>query len=217
MGRILIFVGVLMLIAAFGLPFVSSLGFLDSIGSITQEAMREPTAAELCNAGETLDIVQGASTRTTGSQGSSGRPTSYFCVDAAGERRDVTGSFVGELLTNVTGSTGGIAQFITGSLASVGLTFGGIALIVVGALMASRNSRRPRQVTGMQSPFGPSNNSPIGVGPTTPVINVDQQTFGQHDANSVVNFVRDQLDAAYRSGQISREDYDRSIENLNRR
>lgn len=220
MGRILIVVGVLMLIAAFALPFASSLGFINNIGAFTQEVTRDPTAAELCNTGETLDIVQGPSTRTT-STSTAGRVTTYFCVDASGERRDVTGSFVSDLFTTVGSTTGGIGQLISGSIASVGLSVGGIALIIFGALIASRGSRRPRQVFGAQYPFNPSNNpsanSPIGVGPATPIVKVDQDNFGQHDANSVVNFVRDQLDAAYRSGQISRDDYDRAIEKLNRR
>lgn len=225
MGRLLILIGVVMLVLGFVIPISSSMGFLSNMGGLVQNVAREPTAAELCNTGETLEVTQGASSTTgTGSNRVTGRTTLYTCVSATGERRDVTGSVVEDIISDITGSTSGLGSFISGIGMTVALSVGGIGLIIFGAILATRDQRKPRlvQTFGPGYPSGSpiaGNDSPVvGAAPKQPYINYNDPNFAKpQDANSVVNFVRDQLDAAYRSGQISREDYDRAIEKLNRR
>lgn len=199
MGRVLVIVGVLLLIVGVALPFASSFGFMRDIGSFTQSVVTDPTAAEFCEPSETLETEQGASTRTgTSSTSGTGRTTLYFCVNSSGERRDVTASVVGNLLGEAATLGGPIGSIITGSIGAVALTGGGIALIVIGALVAARSgSRSARRIVGVEQPFNPTNPGEAG--------------------QSMIDVLKAQLDAAYRSGQLSREDYDRALEQLKRR
>ncbi|MBK9123470.1 MAG: hypothetical protein IPM16_10180 [Chloroflexi bacterium] len=199
MGRVLVVVGVILLIVGVALPFASSFGFMRDIGSFTQSVVTDPTADEFCQPGETLEIEQGASTRTgTSSTSGTGRTTLYYCVTGAGERRDVTASVVGNIIGEATSLGGPIGSILTGSIGAFALTGGGIALIVIGALVAARSgSRSARRIVGVEQPFNPTN---AGV-----------------QGQSMIDVLKAQLDAAYRNGQLSREDYERALEQLKRR
>lgn len=199
MGRILVVIGVLVLIAGIALPFVSSFDFMRDISSFTQNVITEPTAAEYCNAGETLEVEQGASTRTgTSSTSGTGRTTLYYCVSGASERRDVTAAVVKNIIGGATSFGGPVGSLLAGGIGSFALTGGGIVLIIVGVLMAARSgSRSARRIVGVERPFNPTNAGGQG--------------------QSMIDALKAQLDAAYRSGQLSREDYERALEQLKRR
>ncbi len=199
MGRILVVVGVVLVIVGVIVPFANSFGFMRDIGSFTQNVATEPTADELCEPGETLEVVQGPSTRTgTSSTSGTGRTTLYYCVTSAGEQRDVTATVVGNLIGEAATLGGPIGSILAGSLGSMVLAGGGIGLIVIGALVAARRgSRTARRVVGVEQPFNPTNTGGGG--------------------QSMVDMLKVQLDAAYRNGQLAREDYERALEQLKRR
>ena len=226
MGRILVIIGVLMLAAGIIVPFAGSFGFLSNIGQINEVVTADE--AELCNDGETLETDSGPSTRTSTDNFTTGRNVTYYCVNASGDRRDVSEAFFSGMLTETGGIFSGVGSMLTSGLAATGLSMGGVALIIVGVLMTVRT--RPRVVNqfgqpvtridlrGGNSPVGtsPFGNSPIGVPPTSANPTQTPPNAGGMQGD-VIDFVRDQLDTAYRNGQITREDYDRAVEKLNRR
>lgn len=199
MGRTLVVVGVVLLIVGVILPFATSFGFMRDIGSFTQNVATEPTAEELCEPGETLEVVQGPSTRTgTSSASGSGRTTLYYCVTSAGGQRDVTAAAVGNLIEGAATLGGPIGSILAGSLGSMVLAGGGIGLIVIGTLVsARRGARTARRVVGVEQPFNPTNTGGGG--------------------QSIVGMLKAQLDAAYRNGQLTREDYERALEQLKKK
>ena len=227
MGRLLILIGVLMLAAGVIVPFAGSFGFLSNMGQIDEIVTADE--AELCNDGETLETESGPSTRTSTSDFTTGRTVIYYCVDGDGGRRDVSETFYTGMMRETGSIFGGVGSMLTSGLAATGLSMGGVGLIIVGVLMTFRT--RPRVVNqfgqpvtridlrgGGNTPIGtsPFGNSPIGTAPNS-VNSVQTPPNAGGMQGDVIDFVRDQLDAAYRNGQITREDYDRAIEKLNRR
>lgn len=194
MGRLLIVLGVILLIVGIALPFVSSTGFLRGIGGIQDTVTA--TAEELCNPGEKLIEEGGASGRTGTSDFGTGRTVTYYCENEAGERRDVSDKFYNQMLTGVGGIFGSVGSLLTGGLAGMGVSVIGILLLVVGIILSVR--RRPRQAAAYTVNF--QQGSPMILGGN-----------GQ-----MADFVRQQLDAAYQSGQITREQYDAALEKLKR-
>lgn len=226
MGRLLIVVGVLMLAAGVIVPFAGSFGFLSNMGQIDEIVTADE--AELCNDGETLETVSGPSTRTSTDGFGTGRNVTYYCVNAEGERRDVSEAFFSDMMAGTGSIFSGVGSMLTSGLAATGLSMGGVALIIVGVLMTFRTGPRVvnqfgQPVTrinlrGGNSPVGvsPFSDSPVGVPPSSANPTQSPPNAGGMQGD-VIDFVRDQLDTAYRNGQITREDYDRAIEKLNRR
>ena len=227
MGRILVVIGVLMLAAGVIVPLAGSFGFLSNIGQIGEIVTAD--AADLCETGETVETEGGASGRTSTSDFTTGRTVLYYCVDTNGGRRDVSESFYSQMMRESGGILGGVGPMLTSGLAATGLSMGGVALIIVGVLMTVRT--RPRVVNqfgqpvtridlrgGGSSPVGtsPFGNSPVGVPPSAANSTQTPPNAGGMQGN-VIDFVRDQLDTAYRNGQITREDYDRAVDKLNGR
>lgn len=225
MGRILVVIGVLMLAAGVIVPFAGSFGFLTNMGQIGEIVTADET--ELCNDDETLETESGPASRTSTDDMTMGRTVLYYCVNEEGERRDVSETFISDMMSETGGILGGVGSMLTSGLAATGLSMGGVALIVVGVLMTVRT--RPRVVNqfgqpvtrinlrGGNSPVGtsPFGNSPVGVPPSSANPTQTPDVGGMQ--GDVIDFVRDQLDTAYRNGQITREDYDRAVDKLNRR
>lgn len=225
MGRILVVIGVLMLAAGVIVPFAGSFDFITNIGQIDEVVTAE--AADLCETGETLETEAGASSRTSSGNFTTGRTVLYYCVDANGSRRNVSDTFYSDMLEGTGGILSGVGSMVTSGLAATGLSMGGVALIVVGVLMTVRT--RPRVVNQYGQPVTRINlrggNSPVGTSPFDNPVGIPPSGANptQTPPNAggmqgdVVDFVRDQLDTAYRNGQITREDYDRAVDKLNRR
>lgn len=128
MGRLLLFCGIVLVIlgiAGVGLGLTSIGG---SFFNLVSDAIN-PTAAELCNAGETLDQVEGPDEYTAGE--GYRHTVRYFCVSAAGERREVTGSFVQGMLGQAFGSVPAMfLPMIGGCVLAVGIFFTIIGLVL---------------------------------------------------------------------------------------
>jgi hypothetical protein len=166
----------------------------------------EATAAELCQPGETLVAEQGASSYTPG-QGS-GRPTVYYCVDDAGNRRDVTGEFVEGLFGQVTGLIPGFMSGIGVTLITSALTTVGAVLLVIGLILTFTRRTRSNVLLGAQV---------VGITPQT----LDSLRHNQH-VTTVIPGVSGsdlsarlrQLDEARKAGLITQDEYDRLRQQL---
>jgi hypothetical protein len=231
MGRFLVIVGILMLVAGIAVPIATSLSVFGNFGAQIEDAIN-PSAEEYCNPGETIETTAGASSRTTTNGFTTGRVMSYFCENSAGERREVTDAVNRDIIGSPSGFLGSIGSMVAGPLAAIGLSMGGIVLIIAGVLMSVRSRARVYQFGQPYAQPGASavnlrGNSPVGTSPfgdsPVGVPPAGGYTLPQPPPNAggmqgdVVDFVRNQLDTAYRNGQISRDDYDRAVEKLNRR
>ncbi|MBX3063709.1 MAG: hypothetical protein KF726_12070 [Anaerolineae bacterium] len=194
MGRLLILLGVILLVVGVALPFISSTGFLRGIGGIQNTVTA--TAEELCNPGEKLIEEGGAAGRTGTSDFGTGRTVTYYCENEAGVRRDVSEKFYNQMLTGVGGIFGSVGTLMTGGLAGMGVSVVGVLLLIFGIILTVR--RRPRQMAAYTVNLQQGNPMILG------------------NRGQMADFVRQQLDAAYQNGQISREQYDAALEKLNR-
>ena len=138
LGFVLIFAG----IGGMAFSFVSNA--MGSVSGIVDLAVNHQTAArKACNANEHLQVEQGPEEYDPVNQ-TYGRPTQYYCVNAAGVRRDVTGAFV----NNLFGQIGGIFSGGGLQLPWLALSGFGFVLIVLGLLI---RRRRPDTPVGVQS------------------------------------------------------------------
>lgn len=127
MGRLLIVFGLVLTIA--GVIGGGTMMF-NAIQNGTAAAISGPVESEVCQTGETLVEELGASEYTPG-QGSS-RPIQYFCVDADGTRRNVTGEFVEDLFGSLTSALPTLGV----GLVLMVLPCIGVPLMVVGIILA---------------------------------------------------------------------------------
>lgn len=136
MGRLVLLLGIVLLLAGIG---GMALGFVPSFQLPTVATGTEDLQAKLCRDGETLVTAGGPSEYRPG-QGYS-RSVTYYCEDAEGNRRDVTGQFAQDLF-------GQIGQVF--SSISFGFRFEFIALFIIGLLLtivgAATIRRRVRTV-----------------------------------------------------------------------
>lgn len=153
MGRVLTVLGVLTLLVGIAGTIFSVAGpFLNLSGlpfnfnpaqSAVDSALEGPQAEDLCEPGEQIVTEGGQSER--GPTGEWRHPVRIYCVDDAGNRRDVTENFAGDLVgqafDSLPGFLGGIGlSFCFSSL--IGL---GIVLMVIGLVVSRR--RQPQIVT----------------------------------------------------------------------
>ena len=147
-----------------------------------------PTAAELCNPGETLDEVRGAE-EYTALEGYR-RSVRYFCVSDAGVRREVTGSFVTGMLSEALRGLGVFAiPLLSSCLCTVGIFF-----TVIGALLSRRKAMLAVNNFAFPEDFGTSPASASRQLPPT--------------SAALTHRLR-QLEDARRSGLISEDEYQR--------
>jgi len=207
-GRLFTGLGLLMILAGIGgIVFSMVNPSMFNIEELANNLGRSPTAAELCNAGETLEEATGSSEYTPG-QGY-GRSVQYTCIDAEGNRRDVTGQFVGDLFGRVPSFLLGIgAQVLWTCLIGVGVFFA-----VIGALV-SRGGRRV--VTFKSKGLGPQvyiNGQPIDAAQVqTWRSDGTPSSFGGTVSPTTKGTLAErlqQLENARNAGLISSTEYDR--------
>jgi uncharacterized membrane protein len=214
MRVLLIIAGIILIAAGFVLPFITSF-MPNSFGSAIEAATDgEARAAELCREGETLDVVQGATTYTQGS--GYGRSTQYYCVNGAGVRRDVTGDFVQNMF-------GDVFNAIPSILPNVGfmlLPFIGVVLLLLGILLSVRV--RPQQGITLSMAHAGSPNAQtftVDKGGKRTVVMMDhggdfadlmqQVKAKQGSSGGDLTARLQQLDEARAKNLISQEEYER--------
>lgn len=138
MSRLVIVLGIVLILVGGAGTVLGRGGFSTQFtDAITQATTAN--ADDLCRPGETLEEEGGAESYTPGV--GYGRNVRYFCVDDAGERREVTGDFVEGMLGNVGGAllpmlSGGLVTIISPLV----LTFGFILAIIGFAFSRRRRS-----------------------------------------------------------------------------
>ena len=131
MGRILAGLGVLLLVGGIALMIwnavrPSSIPVPDSTA----------VAAQLCRPGERHDSERGASTYTQGRGYAA--PVRHYCIDAAGNRRDVTGEFAARMMASAGNTMNAAFAAGMGSMWPTLLTTGGAVLLILGVVLARR-------------------------------------------------------------------------------
>jgi hypothetical protein len=211
-GRLFTTLGILMILGGVaGMVFgaVNPSGF--NIEAMAENLGRSPTAAELCKPGETLEEAKGASTYTQG-QGY-GRSVQYTCIDADGNRRDVTGQFVTDLFGRIPDFMMGIGvQVLWTCLIGAGVFFA-----IIGALVSrGRGGRRVYSLDGGSGAQIYINGQPINAGQVQTWRSNDDGTaapvsFGGSTPSAKGTLAErlQQLENARNAGLISSSEYDR--------
>jgi hypothetical protein len=223
MGRILVFIGIIMMIAGFVAPMLSMGSLFDSFAPILDMATNsDARAAELCKGGESLEQEEGASTYTQGT--GYGHTVLYYCVDDEGNRREVTGEFIGEMLGIELDENGemptdpdkimetfmggdlmsGVSGMIGQSFLFAGLNIVGIILVIIGSFMM-RGKRSQMMV------MNPYNASFTPMQPVAPS-NIGNPVQPNMPNNLTVQL--QQLEQAYNQSLITREEYDKARQKL---
>jgi hypothetical protein len=199
MGRLIMILGIILLVVGTIGVIVGMIGVPLQFTSTIIQAVT-PTAEELCEPGETLDEVRGAE-EYTALEGYR-RSVRYFCVNDAGERREVTGSFVTGMLAD---AFSGVGTLLIPLLASCLCTVG-IIFTVVGFLF----SRRRQLATASSFDFPAAQTyivqtqTPQTPQPRTPPASTPPAVGG----TALSDRLR-QLDNARTSGLITEEEYQR--------
>jgi hypothetical protein len=209
MGRILTFLGVIVLLVGIAGSVWSFLGpFLNPTNTMfnpaadaVQAALDGPKAEDLCEPGETIETEEGSSSRTVG--GTWGRPITVYCVDDEGNRREVTGDFANDLLG---GALAGIPSFMGGiglSMCFSTLIAVGVVLLVIGSLI-TRRSRQQNMVT-----LGGIPGVQMYTSTERPIANVTTRYVQANPSGGDLTAKLRQLEEAHNKGLISAEEYDR--------
>jgi hypothetical protein len=198
MGRLLIFVGIILMVVGFIAPMFS-IGNLFSGLQPTLDLATDPQVqeAELCEEGETLEQENGASTYAPGR--GYGSSVTLYCVNDAGTRREVTGDFAESLLQDVPGLSN-IGGMIGQTFLFSGLGVFGVILTIIGAMMSFGNRRKILMTSYTLNPTG-MNIASSGLGNPSP--------SNPNSPQGLTNQLQ-QLEQAYQQNLITREEYDKA-------
>jgi hypothetical protein len=183
------FIGILLLVVGTVGFIVGMIGIPLQFTSTMLQAVT-PTAAELCNPGETLDEVTGQEEYTP-LEGYR-HAVRYFCVNAEGVRREVTGTFVTGMIGDTIRSLGG---FLIPVLASCLCTVG-FFLTLFGWLFARRNTLQ--MVTPNNFVF-----------PDETFVVTQSDMTATSEGRKALTAKLHQLEDARQAGMISEEEYQR--------
>ncbi len=222
MGRFLVFLGLIGIFAGVGgiiyssfTPFTTS-NIVDSVTNIDEKARA------MCTANEELVVEQGSSTRTTSSTtGTTGRTVLYYCVDDAGNRRDITGEVIGDTVGNVINETfGSLGSVFASSFVWMGVIGFSTLITILGGTMSARHRMRTAGIGGRGFMIT-VNGQPIQMGQANIQQPTDMAQVGQM-MNQMLDSMMpiqqppsgdiaarlQQLDQLYNSNLISREEYE---------
>lgn len=236
MGRILILLGVAMIIfsiVAFSSSIMGTIG--GAVNSAVNTAISTPNADEYCNPDETLEESQGSSQYTPGQGYASS--VQYYCVDDAGNRRDVTGQFAENLLGGMSGIFSSFSSPFR--MEYVALFGGGVLALFIGIFVSVSRGRR-RFAAAQTMNFDFSSGTPVPGSPSGTRVQMNGQEYvtTPEMANQIrrmqnaVHFTNvvagtpaaqttgdlksrlSQLDEALKANLISQEEYDRLRQQL---
>lgn len=218
MGRFLVILGILGIIggvAGMAYSILTPIG--ETLSAVTN---LEEQAKALCNTNENLVVEQGASMRNT--SGTYGRTTYFYCVNEAGDRREITSQVSGNV---VDGAFGSISQTLANSLLWTGVIIVSILFIMVGGMMGARRRMKRMGVDG-QGLMITVNGQPIHMNRANVKVVDMQNPTNLAQVGQMMNQMLDsmmpiqpspagdiasrlqQLDQLYHSNLISREEYE---------
>ena len=157
MGKFLIIIGIIMMVVGFAGTMIGTFSGISQIGSGVEDMLNNiENVEQYCNAGETLTTSEGASVYTPG-QGY-GRNVRYFCEDAQGNQREVTGEFVEGLFGETSNIFGDVFGGISTGFPFIVIIMIGTLFLIVGVMLAvmRRMNARPQMI----NPYSPSNYFP---------------------------------------------------------
>lgn len=132
MGRLLIVFGILsILVGICGMIYAFFTPFQTAINTVVNTAISTPDATKYCNPGESIVQEFGPPSSRVG--GGTGRSVYYYCVDGGGNRREVTGDVVENLLGTTVSNLSGV---LGNSLLMTGLIVVGVFFLIVGSIFA---------------------------------------------------------------------------------
>ena len=225
MGRFLVFLGLLGIFAGVGgiiyssfTPFTTN-NIADSVTNIDEKARA------MCTANEELLVEQGSSTRTTTSTtGTTGRTVLYYCVNDAGNRRDITGEVIGDTVGNVINETfGSLGSVFASSLVWMGVIVFSTFIVILGGMMSARYRMRTGgigrrgfmiTVNGQPIQIGQANmkvmdmQNPTNMGQVGQMMNQMLDNMQKSPPSGDISARLQQLDQLYNSNLISREEYE---------
>ncbi|MEO8396022.1 MAG: SHOCT domain-containing protein [Chloroflexota bacterium] len=191
MSRIVMFLGILMIVVG-GIGFVFGLVGAPLLIANSATQLSEPTAADLCKPGEELVTERGAESYSF-SNGYSHSQT-YYCVNDAGTRRDVTFDAAKNFIGGFLPSLGTLVIPIAGG----GLCSIGFFLAIFGFIFSRR---RTFQNASSQYVFAGQNvPSSFTATPSAPV-----RPPAQGDLAAKLR----QIEEAHKSGLITEDEYNR--------
>lgn len=126
LGVILLLLGGCGLVFSFLAPVLNLGGMFNPATTAIESAFEGPQAAELCNEGEEIITERGES--EVGPSIEFRRTERVFCVDAEGNRREVTAEYAGDVI-------GGVLQTLPGFFGSLGLGLCASFLLTAGVIL----------------------------------------------------------------------------------
>lgn len=184
MGKLLLFLGVVLGIAGTVGMVLGFTGQFSQIGQMITSAVQTPDAAEYCQPGEQIQESSGASSYSPDMGW--GRTVIYYCVDAQGNRRDITSAVTDNLFGSMGGVLGSVFNGVGSLLLSGGLCSLGALLGIIGLVMVLARGRR---------------------GATQAAIEVGFDSPGQSEQTAEARLRK--LEQLYAAGTISAEEYER--------
>lgn len=221
MGRFLVFLGLIGIFAGVGgiiyssfIPFTNN----DIAESVTNI---EEKARAMCTTNEELLVEAGSSTRTTSSTtGTTGRTILYYCVNDAGNRRDITGEVIGDTVGNAVNATfGSLGSVFASSLVWMGVIVFSTFIVILGGMMSARHRMRTGGIGGRGFMIT-VNGRPVQMGQANMQHPTNMAQVGQMMNQMLDNMQKSpqpsgdiaarlqQLDQLYNSNLISREEYE---------
>ena len=171
MGKFLIIIGVILMVVGFAGTMIGTFSGISQIGSGVEDMFNTiENVEQYCNVGETLEEFAGASeyNPSTGY----GRNVNYFCVDAQGNRREVTGEFVEGLFGDTSNIFGNVFGGISSGFPFIIVIMIGTLLLIVGVMIAimRRMNARPQMINpySMSNYFPSTPSAPMGGQPVQP-------------------------------------------------
>ncbi len=192
MGKLLLFLGIVLGIAGTVGMVLGFTGQFSQLGQMITSAVQTPDAAEYCQPGEQIQESSGASSYSPDMGW--GRTVIYYCVDAEGNRRDVTSAVTDNLFGSMGGVLGSVFNGVGSLLLSGGLCSLGALLGIIGLVMVLARGRRGATQAAV----------PVG-GVSTGEVGLDSPGPSGQTAEARLR----KLEQLYAAGTISAEEYER--------